>query len=165
MGRIIDGSDVVPCHYCQREVGPGALEFTRDHVVPRALGGQDRRDNVVPCCRDCNGEKADRYPTHDCAFCNRTRRRHWEEFGITDQTKNRKRERKKRIEAGLQEFERLSSSRAQSASAVFEAAQAAELQRNTIESRRGQPKRVAKVGTFRDGWVKTEDGWALARVV
>lgn len=143
MGSIIDGSRVVPCHYCQREVGPGALEFTRDHVVPRAIGGRDRRDNVVPCCRDCNGDKADKYPTHQCAFCNRTRRRHWEEFGIGPGSA--KKLRPKKVKKSL-------------LSPEFEKAQAAELKRNTTRSRRGQ----AKVGTVRDGWVKTPEGWAWA---
>lgn len=145
MGSIIDGSRVVPCHYCQREVGPGALPFTRDHVVPRAMGGRDRRDNVVPACRDCNGEKADKYPTHDCSFCNRTRRRHWEEFGITDQTKNRKRKKK-------------------SMQSAFEAAQVDELRQNRIANARTKRAMNAPVGTRREGFVKTSDGWILERL-
>lgn len=167
MGSIIDGSRVVPCHYCQREVGPGALPFTRDHVVPRAMGGRDRRDNVVPACRDCNGDKADKYPTHDCSFCNRTRRRHWEEFGITDQTKNRKRAHpsKRKREA------------VKSASSTFEAAQEEELRQNRIANARAANGRAevarrnraksamsAPVGTKREGFVKTSDGWILERL-
>jgi hypothetical protein len=77
-GSITKPVGVVPCHYCQREVGPGALTFTWDHVVPRSIGGLNVRWNVVPSCRDCNSDKADEFPTHECAFCRRTRRRHWE---------------------------------------------------------------------------------------
>lgn len=81
MGRVIT-SQRVPCHYCQQEVGIETNPFTKDHVVPRGLGGLDVRWNVVPACRDCNREKADKYPTHACAFCSRSRRRHWEMLGI-----------------------------------------------------------------------------------
>ena len=42
------------CFWCDREVGAG--ERTRDHVVPRAFGGQDAR-NVVPACEPCNLER------------------------------------------------------------------------------------------------------------
>lgn len=123
MGRIVSGDEVVPCHYCQREVGPGRLEFTRDHVVPRAMGGRDRRDNVVPSCRDCNGEKADKYPTHDCSFCRRTRRRHWEEFGIGPKRSKPTRPRKVNRDVAHSEFER---------------AQSAELKRNRIDGERAR---------------------------
>ncbi len=151
MGSIIDGSRVVPCHYCQREVGPGALTFTRDHVVPRAMGGKDRRDNVVPSCRDCNGEKADKYPTHDCSFCQRTRRRHWEEFGIGPGSGKKLRPRKINKAKAHSEFER---------------AQAAELKRNKVANARAQhgQKSYDKVGTHRGGWVKTSEGWVLERL-
>lgn len=81
MGRVITPR-IIPCHYCQQEVGLPTNPFTKDHVVPRALGGLDVRWNVVPACRTCNRDKADRYPTCKCAFCRRTRRRHWEMFSI-----------------------------------------------------------------------------------
>lgn len=70
----------VKCHYCKRELAPA--EVTRDHVVPRALGGRDERWNVVSACKTCNIAKADRYPTCSCNFCRRARRRHWQEHGI-----------------------------------------------------------------------------------
>jgi hypothetical protein len=159
VGSIKRPIERVPCHYCQREVGDGALMFTWDHVVPRAMGGRNTRWNVVPSCQKCNSDKADEYPTHDCSFCRRSRRRHWEEDRITDQTKGRKRAKPgPRKRAALQTSE-------------FERAQAAELrmnqqlaQRDPIAAAR-KAKREAKIGTYRDGWVKTEDGWALARAV
>lgn len=46
------------CVYC----GDKLTKFnkTQDHVIPRADGGsQLGRDNLMPCCRGCNWEKAD----------------------------------------------------------------------------------------------------------
>lgn len=37
------------CHYCGID-GP----LTADHVTPRAFGGTDDADNLVPACRTCN---------------------------------------------------------------------------------------------------------------
>ena len=52
-----------PCHYCHRDTvksRPGKQrpqnEYTRDHVVPRVLGG---RHDTVPCCLRCNSVKSD----------------------------------------------------------------------------------------------------------
>jgi 5-methylcytosine-specific restriction endonuclease McrA len=48
------------CHYCRRHVGIPAL--TMDHVVPLGRGGQSRRGNVVPACKDCNTRKRSLVP-------------------------------------------------------------------------------------------------------
>jgi 5-methylcytosine-specific restriction endonuclease McrA len=48
------------CHYCRRHVGIAAL--TMDHVVPLGRGGQSRRGNVVPACKDCNTRKRSLVP-------------------------------------------------------------------------------------------------------
>lgn len=46
------------CAYCSdRDV-----EITKDHVIPLSRGGLHTRDNVVPCCKRCNGEKGNRTP-------------------------------------------------------------------------------------------------------
>lgn len=45
------------CAYC--EVRPERL--TQDHVVPISRGGHDTEGNIVPACRPCNLEKADRF--------------------------------------------------------------------------------------------------------
>jgi 5-methylcytosine-specific restriction endonuclease McrA len=48
------------CQYCgQRET---IDRLTQDHVVPRSLGGKTSWENVVTCCPDCNGRKANRTP-------------------------------------------------------------------------------------------------------
>lgn len=48
------------CVYCGRnmaiEYGKG-VSVTRDHVVPRARGGEDHPDNIVGACYDCNQQK------------------------------------------------------------------------------------------------------------
>jgi hypothetical protein len=49
------------CAYCRGE-GP----FTRDHVIPRALGGRDVDVNIVPACATCNKAKGIAYPKEWC---------------------------------------------------------------------------------------------------
>ena len=41
------------CSYC------GFKAVTWDHVVPKAKGGGNRRANLTPSCKACNGVKAD----------------------------------------------------------------------------------------------------------
>jgi len=53
------------CHYC------AAPATTRDHIVPKALGGKDGAYNIVPSCMFCNTQKADDYPTCTCPKCQR----------------------------------------------------------------------------------------------
>lgn len=47
------------CNYCRRPLEPptshGRCAATRDHVHPKSRGGTTK----VPCCRQCNGLKAD----------------------------------------------------------------------------------------------------------
>src|SRR5215469_6655135 len=44
------------CQYC----GKHTRELTLDHVVPRSRGGQSTWENLVACCRPCNGRKGNR---------------------------------------------------------------------------------------------------------
>ena len=44
------------CQYC----GKRSRELTLDHVVPRSRGGQSTWENLVACCRACNGRKGNR---------------------------------------------------------------------------------------------------------
>lgn len=46
------------CAYCGEEF-PNA-KLSRDHVVPRSMGGQDKWENVVTACKSCNHRKGDR---------------------------------------------------------------------------------------------------------
>ena len=47
------------CTYCNEKLNK--YNKTQDHVIPRASGGSELgRDNLMPCCRDCNFEKADK---------------------------------------------------------------------------------------------------------
>jgi len=68
------------CHYCGIELTEE--NKTRDHVVPRAMGGLDVKWNRVWCCREENSKKADKFPTCRCSFCRKTIRRHWEKLHI-----------------------------------------------------------------------------------
>lgn len=50
------------CHCCGKTVAPGDL--TMDHVLPLARGGKTTKNNVVPCCKECNIRKKSRMPAH-----------------------------------------------------------------------------------------------------
>lgn len=47
------------CRYCRR-LFDEYIEKTKDHIVPVSRGGFDRKENRVPCCKDCNQWKDDR---------------------------------------------------------------------------------------------------------
>ena len=48
------------CYYCGNKVGFANL--TMDHVIPLARGGRSTRDNLVPCCKECNNRKKSSIP-------------------------------------------------------------------------------------------------------
>lgn len=50
--------DDYTCRYCRSKNN----ELTVDHVVPVSLGGTDKPDNLVACCRDCNFGKGSAAP-------------------------------------------------------------------------------------------------------
>ena len=41
------------CQYC----GKRGRDLTLDHIIPRSRGGQSTWENLVACCRTCNGRK------------------------------------------------------------------------------------------------------------
>lgn len=53
-----------PCHYCKRIMLPNSSEkvdpirsgqeCSVDHIIPKALGGTDHKDNLIFACRRCN---------------------------------------------------------------------------------------------------------------
>ena len=78
-GRIVSPSRSVPpltnsalfrrdrniCLYCGGKFVD--FELTRDHIVPRARGGQERWDNCVSACKRCNHFKGSRL-LHECGM-------------------------------------------------------------------------------------------------
>ncbi|MGD9732766.1 MAG: HNH endonuclease [Desulfamplus sp.] len=48
------------CHYCGESFPP--KELTMDHVVPISRGGTSSKNNVVPCCKECNTKKRTMLP-------------------------------------------------------------------------------------------------------
>ncbi|KAB2890136.1 MAG: HNH endonuclease [Desulfobulbaceae bacterium] len=48
------------CHYCHRRVP--REELTMDHLLPLARGGRSTKNNLVPCCKDCNNRKKSMLP-------------------------------------------------------------------------------------------------------
>ena len=61
------------CHYCGRRVGGNKL--TMDHVVPLSRGGKSRKNNLVPCCKDCNTKKKTLLPMEWAEYMDRTGKR------------------------------------------------------------------------------------------
>lgn len=48
------------CYYCARVVAH--RDLTMDHLVPLTRGGRSTKDNLVPCCKDCNNKKKSLLP-------------------------------------------------------------------------------------------------------
>jgi len=48
------------CHYCGNQVA--FKDLTMDHLVPLARGGRSTKDNLVPCCKNCNNRKKSMLP-------------------------------------------------------------------------------------------------------
>ncbi|HTI15690.1 MAG TPA: HNH endonuclease [Dictyobacter sp.] len=44
------------CQYC----GKHSRDLTLDHIIPRSRGGQSTWENLVACCKHCNGKKGNR---------------------------------------------------------------------------------------------------------
>ena len=49
------------CAYCGKAFDD-ARRRTRDHVIPKALGGSRSANNIVPACLDCNQLKGSHTP-------------------------------------------------------------------------------------------------------
>jgi len=48
------------CYYCGRKVGYANLSM--DHVIPLSRGGRSTKNNLVPCCKECNNRKKSSLP-------------------------------------------------------------------------------------------------------
>lgn len=58
--RTLFGRDLQTCAYCGRQYSFRYL--SRDHIVPKAYGGQNTWMNTVTACLDCNFFKGSRTP-------------------------------------------------------------------------------------------------------
>lgn len=45
------------CAYCHKHLE--GRDATVDHIIPNNAGGTDELDNLLACCRRCNGIKSD----------------------------------------------------------------------------------------------------------
>lgn len=54
--RSILARDNYTCQYC----GYRGNDLTVDHVIPKRLGGPASWENLVCCCKKCNGKKSDK---------------------------------------------------------------------------------------------------------
>ncbi|MCL2025338.1 MAG: HNH endonuclease [Leptospirales bacterium] len=43
------------CYYCNQKFIPA--ELTMDHKIPLSRGGYSEKENIVPCCKECNNKK------------------------------------------------------------------------------------------------------------
>lgn len=48
------------CYYCGKKTA--FKNLTMDHLVPLARGGRSTKDNLVPCCKECNNRKKGMLP-------------------------------------------------------------------------------------------------------
>lgn len=58
-GKLPFKKDIKPgffiCCYCET---PLTMEnYTKEHLIPKVRGGRDTKENLKPCCVDCNTEK------------------------------------------------------------------------------------------------------------
>lgn len=60
--RILWADQEGRCAYCHDYLL--FSQTTIDHVVPRAAGGTNKRENLVVACTGCNKRKADMLPSH-----------------------------------------------------------------------------------------------------
>lgn len=49
--------DAFRCQYCGKQAGAGA-ELEIDHIIPRAKGGTDDKENLITACKECNNGKS-----------------------------------------------------------------------------------------------------------
>lgn len=54
--RSIFARDSYTCQYC----GHRGTDLTVDHIIPKKYGGPTTWDNLVCCCKKCNGRKSDK---------------------------------------------------------------------------------------------------------
>lgn len=57
------------CYYCNKNFKPKAL--TMDHIIPLARGGTSSKNNIAPCCKECNTKKNILLPTEWEEYMNR----------------------------------------------------------------------------------------------
>ncbi len=57
------------CYYCGEHFSH--QELTMDHLIPLARGGRSTRDNLVPCCKECNNKKRTMLPVEWDEYLNR----------------------------------------------------------------------------------------------
>lgn len=60
------------CHYCNRRTNRtvgSPLQATREHVVPRSMGGPNSINNYVLACADCNNRRGTILFFCSCDFC------------------------------------------------------------------------------------------------
>jgi 5-methylcytosine-specific restriction protein A len=48
------------CCYCEKKTA--FKNITMDHLVPLSRGGRSTKDNLVPCCKNCNNLKKGMMP-------------------------------------------------------------------------------------------------------
>ena len=65
------------CFYCGEPLTKETM--TRDHFIPKSLGGDDTPENIVPSCGECNHRKANHILTEHLLgrFCHNAKFRRY----------------------------------------------------------------------------------------
>lgn len=58
--RNVFARDNYECQYCGKQKAYNELTF--DHIIPVIQNGETSWENIVACCKPCNGKKADNTP-------------------------------------------------------------------------------------------------------
>ncbi len=51
--------DNFTCQYCGRNVTDDKIKINVDHIIPKAKGGLNKKNNLITSCRECNLGKSD----------------------------------------------------------------------------------------------------------
>ncbi len=60
------------CYYCGMKVQ--YRDLTMDHLLPLARGGRSTKENLVPCCKECNNRKKSMMPIEWQEYCEKMNR-------------------------------------------------------------------------------------------
>jgi len=51
--------DNFTCQYCGRNIKQDKIKLHCDHIIPKALGGSNKKENLITSCKECNLGKGD----------------------------------------------------------------------------------------------------------
>src|SRR5438874_12367732 len=67
LGRAVAARPGHLCEYCRTRDEFSTASFCIEHIIPRAVGGSAKWDNLAFACGGCNGHKSDKTTALDPA--------------------------------------------------------------------------------------------------